>query len=156
MSAQSGETKTEKQPSAKLVERFRRIAGAAAGFEGQGLDARYLGFFRCFNDGEFYEAHEVLESLWLEDRQGPNGAFYKGLIQLAGAFVHLQKNRPGPAAALFRLADANLARYGVAHDRLDLQKVRGLIAGWLSRLNIAGNQPGSLADGDRPELQLEG
>ena len=59
--------------------------------QGQVLDAHYLGYFACFNRGWFYEAHDVLEELWLANRTGPNYAFYKGLIQLAGAFVHLQK-----------------------------------------------------------------
>src|ERR1700683_4961855 len=76
-----------------------------------GLDPYYLGYFDCFNRGLFYEAHDVLEQLWLKDRQGPNGAFYKGLIQLAGAFVHLRKERLRPAGALFKLADANLKNY---------------------------------------------
>ena len=79
----------------------------------------------------FYEAHEVLEELWLRDKHGPNGAFYKGLIQLAGAFVHLQKNRLRPAAALFELALANLEKYPRRHQRLELAAVRRLIRKWL-------------------------
>ena len=42
-------------------------------------------------------------------RHTPNDGFYKGLIQLAGAFVHLQKDRLRPAASLFRLAQKYLA-----------------------------------------------
>ena len=70
----------------------------------QDYDPRYLKYFECFNQQRFFEAHDVLEALWLPQRQGPNGSFYKGLIQLAGAFVHWQKQRPGPAVALFKLA----------------------------------------------------
>ena len=81
-------------------------------FRGQSLDAHYLGYFECFNQGLFFESHDVLEELWLAQGRGPNYAFYKGLIQLAGAFVHLQKNRLRPAAALFRLAQTNLTPYG--------------------------------------------
>ena len=50
----------------------------------------------------------------------PNGNFYKGLIQLAGAFVHLQKNRLRPSAALFKLAQANLVQFPAFHEQLDL------------------------------------
>src|SRR5216117_3678649 len=96
------------------------IAALIASCEGRELDAHYLGYFACFNRGLFYEAHDVLEELWLADRKGPNGAFYKGLIQLAGAFVHLQKGRLRPAAALFKLAHANLQRYPDGHERLDV------------------------------------
>ena len=63
------------------------------------LDPCYQGYFRCFNEGLYYEAHDVLEHLWLgKGRQDANFAFYKGLIQVAGAFVHLKKQaeRPRP------------------------------------------------------------
>ena len=72
------------------------------------LDRHYTGYFEMFNCQKYFEAHEVLEHIWLKDRNGPDGAFHKGLIQLAGAFVHVQKNRPRPAVSLFKLALANL------------------------------------------------
>ena len=97
---------------------------------GQDLDARYLAYFDCFNRQLFFEAHDVLEELWLLDRHGADGAFFKGLIQLAGAFVHWQKNRPQPAVALFKLAKANLALYPATHQRLDVARVLALINDW--------------------------
>ena len=100
-------------------------------FRGQALDAHYLGYFECFNRQMFYEAHDVLEELWLPDRRGVNGDFYKGLIQLAGAFVHLQKNRLKPSAALFRLAAANLRKYPARHESLDLPGILRVIEQWL-------------------------
>src|SRR5262249_24997525 len=105
---------------------------------GRELDARYLGYFECFNRGLYYEAHDVLEDLWLEERKGPDGLFYKGLIQLAGAFVHLQKGRLRPAAALFDLAQTNLQRYPTAHHQLRRDAVLGLIALWLFELSAGG------------------
>src|ERR1035441_10730308 len=86
----------------------------------QNYDPGYLSYFECFNRQRFFEAHEVLEALWLPQRQGPNGLFYKGLIQLAGAFVHWQKNRPGPAEALLGLARANLRKYPAIHQGLNV------------------------------------
>src|SRR5271163_5240382 len=99
-------------------------------FQGQELDAHYLGYFDCFNRQLFYEAHDVLEDLWLKDRHGADGYFYKGLIQLAGAFVHLQKNRLRPSAALFKLAQANFQNYPQQHEQLNLRDLRGLTARW--------------------------
>ena len=101
---------------------------------GHPADAHYLGYFECFNRQLFFEAHEVLEELWLKDRHGLSGDFHKGLIQLAGAFVHVQKKRPGPAAALFRLAERNLARFAPEHEHLDLREVLDLIRSWLARV----------------------
>ena len=116
-----------------------RIAALIESGQGSDLDAHYLGYFDCFNRGLFYESHEVLEELWLADRRGPNGSFYKGRIQFAGAFVHLQKHtmarpRLRPAAALLKLARANLENYRALHQRLDVSRVLQLIEEWLSRL----------------------
>ncbi len=111
-----------------------KIAAAIAQFQGQPRDAHYLGYFDCFNRQLFYEAHDVLEELWLADRHGPDGNFYKGLIQLAGAFVHLQKERLRPSAALFKLAQNNLGQYSGIHHGLDISAVLSLIASWLAGL----------------------
>ena len=97
-------------------------------------DPHYLGYFECFNRQRFFEAHEVLEALWLPQREGPNGSFYKGLIQLAGAFVHWQKNRPGPAVALFKLAQTNLRKYPANHEGLNVENVLVMTDKWLSQL----------------------
>jgi len=132
-----------------------RISQAIAAFGGSDLDARYLAYFGCFNRQLYYEAHEVLESLWLGQRQGPNGSFYKGLIQLAGGFVHLQKGRPSPAAALLRLADTNLGLYSGERDRLDIESVRSLIGQWLSRIEADDWAAGPLLGSDAPQLRLK-
>ena len=121
-------------------------------FQGREYDAHYLGFFDCFNRQWFYEAHEVLEDLWLADKQGPNGDFYKGLIQLAGAFVHLQKNRLRPAAALFELTRANLAKYPVEHAGLALASIAGVIAEWLAALEAGGFAVNPLTTTPPPQL----
>jgi predicted metal-dependent hydrolase len=132
-------------PIAELIEQFK----------GQELDAHYLGYFECFNRQLYFEAHDVLEELWLAQRSGPNYAFYKGLIQLAGAFVHLKKNRLRPAAALFKLADANLEKYPVLYERLQVAKVRGLIHDWLKRLENGNFEVNPLTPGNEPKLAIE-
>ena len=137
------------------VTKHERIAEAARAFTGDGVDPRYAGYFALFNRQQFYEAHDVLEDLWLPDRHGANGDFYKGLIQLAGAFVHLQKNRLRPAAALFKLAAANLAKFPARHERLDLAAVRQLITGWLAQLETAAFQTNPLSATNVPQLALE-
>ena len=101
---------------------------------GRDLDPHYLGYFECFNRQLYYEAHDVLEDLWLTQRKTANDHFFKGLIQLAGAFVHLQKNRLKPAAALFKLARSNISRYQSPHERLDTGAVLKLIEEWLLQL----------------------
>jgi len=123
-------------------------------FDGHSLDPHYLAYFDCFNRQQFYEAHEVLEQIWLPQRDGPEGPFFKGLIQLAGAFVHLQKGRNQPAAALFRLAENNFHNYPVLHHRLELSTVFELIRQWREQIESGhfGRQP--FSECPAPKLQL--
>lgn len=100
---------------------------------GKGMDPHYLAFFDCFNRQLFFEAHEVLEDLWLADK-GPDRAFYQGLIQLAGAFVHFQKSRFQPAGSLLKLAAANLGRYPLEHQNLSVQEILVRITAWQGAL----------------------
>jgi predicted metal-dependent hydrolase len=131
-----------------------KIAALIASCRGQELDAHYLGYFQCFNRGLYYEAHDVLEELWLADRRGPDGDFYKGLIQFAGAFVHLQKHRLRPAASLFKLARANLAGYPAKHHRLNIPSVIDLIARWLDALEQSDYSLNPLTEATAPRLEL--
>src|SRR6266853_4688949 len=131
-----------------------RIASVIAQFQGRSLDPHYLAYFECFNQQLFYEAHEVLEQLWLPARHGPEGAFYKGLIQLAGAFVHLQKGRFQPAAALFKLAKDNLQTYGPMHLQLNISAVLRLIESWHNKITAAEFQVKPLSTISPPRLEL--
>lgn len=137
-----------------MSKKSAKIAALIDGSRGGEFDPHYLGYFKCFNQGLFYEAHDVLEELWLADRRGPDGAFYKGLIQLAGAFVHLQKDRLRPAGALFKLARANLLNYPAVHRRLPVSAVLALIESWLGRLEDDGFARNPLATEEAPRLSL--
>ena len=114
----------------KKAEKIQGLLGTLAARGSAALDPCYTGYFECFNDQRYYEAHDVLEHLWLQTRDG-NYAFYKGLIQLAGGFVHLQKQflrpdhpkdgrRTRPAVRLFEIAAGNLAPYRPLHMHLDV------------------------------------
>lgn len=137
------------------MNKHERIAELAKNFSAEGVDPRYAGYFALFNHQKFYEAHDILEDLWLPDRKGPNGDFYKGLIQLAGAFVHLQKNRLRPSAALFKLAQANLEKYPPLHEKLNLAAVQQLIAGWIFRLEKDEFTVNPLTNAMTPQLALQ-
>ena len=104
--------------------------------DGPALDPCYLAWFAHFNACEYYEAHDALEVLWLRTHGGDRD-FFKGLIQLAGAFVHLRKQREHPshakhatrlrpAARLFLSGKNHIAPYGPRHLRLDVAAVCAL------------------------------
>jgi predicted metal-dependent hydrolase len=136
-----------------------KIAALIESCRGQELPAHYLGYFECFNRGLFYEAHDVLEELWLPSRGGRDDAFYKGLIQFAGAFVHLQKHsgryhRLRPAAALFRLARQNLRKYPPRHQRLDLEKIADIADEWIAWLEGSEFEENPFTGDNAPRISL--
>ena len=102
-----------------------KIEALLAGFADlPDFNRHYVGFFRCFNAQLYYEAHDVLEEVWLPIRGQIQAKFYQGLIQMAGGFVHLQKKRLGPAGRLFALALANFEAYPARHGGIDLDEIR--------------------------------
>ena len=91
-------------------------------------------FLRCFNEGRYYEAHEVLERLWLPVRRTKEGDLWKGLIQLAAAFVHVQKNRPGPARSLLQSARRRLRPFLPSHKLVQVPGAIELTLEWEIRI----------------------
>ncbi|MDQ6766061.1 MAG: DUF309 domain-containing protein [Verrucomicrobiota bacterium] len=120
------------------ISQFVEELEGAATAESEGEIAQhpcYRGFFRCWNEQRYYEAHDVLEHLWLRTNSADSD-YFKGLIQAAGGFVHLQKQfehpahpkhgrRLAPAVRLFHLAEKNLAPFAPRRHAFD---VAGLIA----------------------------
>jgi hypothetical protein len=131
-------------------------------------DPCYEGYFTCFNKQNYYEAHDVLEHLWLQEK-GPRSQFFKGLIQLAGAFVHLQKQyrrpehstdgrRLHPAWRLFRLAQTNLEPFLPTFLDLDVRSVLELCSKNMLAIEEAEfkSNPWSPVDAPVLALRIEG
>ncbi len=118
------------------------------------LDHRYVAFFDRFNQQLYFEAHEVLEALWLQERGGARDRFYKGLIQIAGAFVHVQKERRGPATALLKLAQANLLLYPEEFEFLTVSEVTGQLSRWLVVLDSPTDWAAVRSELGVPKLSL--
>lgn len=149
------------------MKKFDRMEAFAAEFVADapaGMHPCYAGYFTCFNRGDYYEAHDVLEHLWLRDKTGPDGAFYQGLIQLAGGFVHLRKQfehpahpkhgrRLAPAARLFDLAVANLAPFAPRHHQLDVTAAIALAEGTAHRLRDGDYRGNPWTPTSRPRLE---
>jgi uncharacterized protein len=85
-------------------------------------DRRLNEFIRFFNSKEFFDAHEVLEDLWIET-EGERKDFYKGLIQCAVAFVHLDRGNYKGAKKLFRTSCGYLNRYPGEQEGIDIDKL---------------------------------
>ncbi len=69
-------------------------------FEGMSHEELLLEGARRFNAKQFFEAHEAWEEVWLDSARELRH-FYQGLIQVAAAYVHLQRNEyPGTVKLL--------------------------------------------------------
>ena len=124
----------------------------------------YVGFFRCWNEQRYYEAHDVLEHLWLQTKS-EDANYFKGLIQAAGGFVHLQKQharpthpkdgrRMYPAVRLFRLAEKNLANFGPWHHALDVAALCQLLTRYADEIVASDYTINPWSPATAPKLQL--
>ncbi len=48
---------------------------------------------KCFNDQQYWECHEELEHIWLEERQDPHRYIYWAVIQVAASMVHYREGK---------------------------------------------------------------
>jgi hypothetical protein len=127
----------------------------------------YLGYFECFQQQRYYEAHDVLEHLWLQvkaEKADGMANFYKALIQIAGAFVHLRQQyeqpehrvhgrRLRPAARLLRLAVGYLEPFGPRCLRLDVAGVCALCERWATAVESHGFTINPWSPESAPNLQ---
>jgi uncharacterized protein len=150
-----------------------RISQWLAESAGEGVDpdhgdvARhpyYVAFFRCWNEQRYYEAHDVLEQLWL-NTDSSDAQFFKGLIQAAGAFVHLQKRfehpshpkhskRLPPAVRLFRVAERNLSSFAPWHHRLDVAALCQLLRSYADEILASAYMTNPWSPETAPKLEL--
>ncbi len=96
-------------------------------------DPRYIKFFELFNEQEFYECHEVLEDLWLEETTCEERPYYQGLIQTATAFYHLRNGNLGGARKLFTTGLNYLAPFPDSNRDFDLGSYRAVCESWLEK-----------------------
>lgn len=65
---------------------------------------------RLFNEGYFFEAHEVLEDAWHVER-GASRRFLQGLIQVCAGFHHFQNGNPSGAVGLLARGADKIREY---------------------------------------------
>lgn len=64
-----------------------------------------------FNEGLFFEVHEVLEAVWLKE-EGRVRPVLQGLIQIAAGYHHLENNNLKGALSLLKGGREKLAEHG--------------------------------------------
>ena len=127
-------------------------------------DPFYRGFFRCWNEQRYYEAHDVLEHLWLQTKS-EDANYFKGLIQAAGGFVHLQKQharpthpkdgrRMYPAVRLFRLAEKNLAPFAPTRHRFEVEDFLALLRRQVESILASDHRENPWSPQSAPQIRL--
>ncbi len=86
-----------------------------------------------FNRRQFFECHEVLEAIWLEEPPEEK-PYYQGLIQVAAAFHHFQRGNLRGTYSLLRRGAAKLRRYPPDHYGIDVAGLLSVLKPWLERL----------------------
>ena len=81
-------------------------------------DPRYLAGVLLFNRGDFFEAHEAWEALWM-DTAGPDRTFYQGLIQAAVGLCHFCNGNVRGAVKLYHSGRAYIEPLGSPYWGLD-------------------------------------
>jgi predicted metal-dependent hydrolase len=82
-------------------------------------NAKYERGIELFNRGEYFDAHEVWEELWMEC-QAAERRFFQALIQAAVALHHFERGNHTGAARLFRSGRDYMAPFRPAHRGLDV------------------------------------
>ncbi len=76
-----------------------------------------------FNQGRFFECHEVWEEVWKRS-QGAEKLFYQGLIQAAVAILHAERGNRDGARRLYAKARAKLDPLSADYMGLAIGKLR--------------------------------
>ena len=75
-------------------------------------DGRFKRGLELFEEGEYFECHEVIEDLWLETPiEDPYRDLYKGVIQVAAAIYQYERGIYSGAEGLYKTSLKYLEPY---------------------------------------------
>ncbi|OGP30169.1 MAG: hypothetical protein A2038_03660 [Deltaproteobacteria bacterium GWA2_57_13] len=112
------------------------------------FDPRFLKGIEQFNRGEFFECHETLEEIWLEEH-GEDRQLYQGIIQIAAGYFKWEQGVLIGAIKLWRAGLAKIEVYPPDHLGIGLAAfVEGV------RKNLAEIEATYQARGDSPPLEV--
>ncbi|HWO98392.1 MAG TPA: DUF309 domain-containing protein [Bacillus sp. (in: firmicutes)] len=80
----------------------------------------YYEFFIKFNEGDYYTCHDLLEDMWMTEK---DNLFLKGLLQLTVALYHYGYGNIKGARVMMRTACQYLQPYRPFHWGLNLEQV---------------------------------
>lgn len=87
---------------------------------------------RLYNGGRFFECHEVLEEVWLQE-SGEDKAFLQGLIKVAAAFHHYGQGTYEGMLSLLQAGAETLRPFAPARHGVELGDFLGRVEAWIPR-----------------------
>ena len=76
-----------------------------------------------FNKGEYFEAHEALESAWLETGS-PERDLYQGILQIGLAYYQISRGNYGGAIKMFKRGQRKLDLVGDSMLGINIGQLR--------------------------------
>ena len=97
---------------------------------------QFLKGIELFNQEQFYECHDTLEEIWLEET-GEERGFLQGMIQVAVAFHHYQNGKWGAARSMLQLALEKLETNGQGQPKRISERFLAELRVWKETLDLA-------------------
>lgn len=117
-----------------------------------GYDSDYLEFIALFNEGQYEACNSSLIGLW---QRNPTNKFYKGLIQMSGAYHHWETESLFWAEDMFASAHNMLAQYAPRYQGLDITSLLRDLQQCNRVAQIARERGGKeMAEVSMPRIQL--
>jgi len=107
---------------------------------------------RLFNEGFFFEAHEVLEGAWNVERGEPR-LFLQGLIQICAGLHHFQNGNLSGATALLSRGTEKMRRYPGTYLGMDAGSLLVDVRAFLKRISQAIASPSDARPMEFPRIQ---
>jgi len=85
----------------------------------------YYDFFIKFNEGDYYTCHDLLEEIWMTNRQN---LFIKGLLQMTVAIYHYGYGNSKGARIMMETARDYIQAYRPRYWGIDLEEVHRFIS----------------------------
>lgn len=114
-------------------------------------DPRFLKGIDEFNQGLYFECHESLEEIWLEEH-GEDRKFYQGIIQIAAGYFKWEQGVLIGAIKLWRSGLEKIEGYGPVHLGVDVKSFIEAVKENLTEVEAVHQKGGDCASLNVPVL----